>query len=240
MRKYSSLLQSATLASVLAAATLAASASAGNANDLDLLLSINFEPRQVVKVESGDFRFKPGQLAPIHTHPAPAIGYVTKGAIIVQAEGREPYLLNTGDVFYEPAGPRILRFDNASPHEEASFIDFNLQQEGEPFIVFEKPPSEDIDRRALPETTYDGVKIDGVDIYSHTLQPDGKQYLDLNQPMAGFVAEGAVELRGDGRGNRRIKAGEVFYRYKAGAGAVLVNTSSDVPAKVIVFNLHKS
>ena len=157
-----------------------------------------------------------------------------------EVEGREPQLLNTGDVFYEPAGPRILRFDNASLTEEAIFIDFNLQQEGEPFIVFEKPPTEDIDRRPLPETTYDGVNIDGADIYSYTIQPDGKRYLYLSQPVAGYVAEGVVELRVKGKGMQRLKAGENFYQYKEGSGAVLVNTSSVAPAKVIVFKLHKS
>jgi len=38
------------------------------------LLSANFASRQVIKIEAGDFHFAPGQIAPIHTHAAPAIG----------------------------------------------------------------------------------------------------------------------------------------------------------------------
>lgn len=239
MKTYTAIVRTAALASVLAAVTLVTPASAGNASDPNRLLSVGFKPRQVVKVESGDFHFKPGQRGPIHTHPAPAIGYVAKGAILYQVEGREVQLLNTGAVFYEPSGPRIMRFDNASPTEEAIFVDFNLERKDEPFIAFEKPPTEDIDRRALPETTYDGVIIDGVDMYSYTIQPEGRQYIDLSHPVAGFVAVGTVELRADGKDTRRIKDGENFYQFKRGSGAVVVNTSSDIPAKVIVFYLHE-
>ena len=57
---------------------------------------------------------------------------------------KDIFLLSEGDAFFEPFGPRILRFDNASATEEAVFIDFNLQQAGEPFIVFEKPLTEKI------------------------------------------------------------------------------------------------
>ncbi|HFB55550.1 MAG TPA: cupin domain-containing protein, partial [Hellea balneolensis] len=128
--------------------------SARTPHDPDLLLSVDFEARNVVKVESGDFHFIPGQRAPVHTHPAPAIGYVTKDTIIQKVEGRDPIMLKEGEVFYEPAGPRITMFDNVSPTKEAIFIDVNLQQEGEPFIVFDKPPTENIDRRALPEENY--------------------------------------------------------------------------------------
>ncbi len=235
----STLIRSAMLASVMSVAFLAP-ANAGDINSPDKVLSVTFEKRQVVKVESGDFHFKPGQMAPVHTHPAPAVGYVTKGAIIAQVEGEEPKFLKAGDVFYEPAGPRILRFDNASPTEEAIFIDVNLQQAGEPFIVFPKPPTEDIDRRTLPETVYkDGVSINGVDIYNHALQPDAKQYLDINQPLSGYVAEGIVELWIDGKRQRTLKSDSNFFLNQEGSGAVLVNASSERPAKVIVFQFQR-
>jgi quercetin dioxygenase-like cupin family protein len=51
------------------------------------LLTAQFESRQVVQVEIGDFHFTPGQVAPIHTHAAPAVGYVAKGQIIYQVKG---------------------------------------------------------------------------------------------------------------------------------------------------------
>ena len=213
---------------------------AGQAADPNLKLSVDFPTRNVVKVQAGDFHFLPGQRAPIHTHDAPALGYVSKGTILYKVEGRPAGLLHEGDVFYEPAGPRIMMFDNASTTKEAIFIDINLQQEGEPFIVFEKPPTEAIDRRTMPETNYEGVKIDGANIYTHMLQPEAKQYIDISNPVSGYVALGDVELRKDGKRVKRLKTGDNFYHYEQGAGLVLVNTSSNKPAKVIAFELHKT
>ncbi|VAW04815.1 hypothetical protein MNBD_ALPHA07-2249, partial [hydrothermal vent metagenome] len=115
------------------------------------LLGVAFEPRAVTTMQGGDFHFTPGQVAPIHTHAAPAIGYIAKGQILYQVEGRRPVILSEGDAFYEPAGPRILRFDNASATEEAIFIDYSFQRTDEPFIIFEAPLTEKIDRRALPD-----------------------------------------------------------------------------------------
>jgi len=237
-RTFSGTLLSAVITSILAVTVLAAPASAKDTKNPDRLLSVDFQPRQVVKIESGDFHFKPGQIGPIHNHPASTIGYVTKGAILYQVEGRDLQLLNTGDAFYEPSGPRIMRFDNASPTEEAIFIDFNLLQNGEAFIAFEKPPTENIDRRPLLTKKFSAQNIDGADIYRHTIQPDGKQYLEFTQPIAGYVAEGVVELRVNGKRLQSLKAGENFYQIEGGSGGVLVNTSSDISAKVVVFNLN--
>lgn len=226
----------AVLGSLLAVGVMAFPAQAADVNTQSL--SVNFEARQVALVQSGDFHFKPGQIAPIHTHEAPALGYVSKGEILYQIEGRELQLLKTGDVFYEPAGPRILRFDNASPTEEAIFIDFNLQQKGEPFIAFEKPPTEDIDRRTLPESELN-ANIDGAEIESVTIQPGAKRYLDLGQPVIVYVAEGSVEVRVSGEGTKRYKAGDNIFLFDTASSAVLKNGASDALAKVIVFNLHK-
>lgn len=143
--------RSTALAATLTIATaLIGTASAASAEESTKLLTANFALRQVVQVEVGDFHFKPGQVAPVHTHEAPAVGYVTKGMIIYQAEGGKPQILRAGDAFFEPVGIRILRFDNASATEEAVFLDFNLEQTNEPFIVFEEKPTEAIDRRTLP------------------------------------------------------------------------------------------
>ncbi len=236
MRKHTFL--SATLTSLLALATLTGPASAEGAGSARKLLSVDFESRQVVKVEAGNFYFKRGQLAPTHSHVAPAIGYIAKGTIFYQAEGEEARLLREGDAFYEPTGQRILHFDNASATEDAIFVDFNLQQEGEPFILFEKPPSEAIDRRALPTATLDGASIDGADSYAHKLQPGGRESLDSREPLFGYVAEGEVELRIEGKAPKRVKARESFYRPKGSSESVIVNVSSTAPAKVITFNIH--
>ena len=239
-RRPHSLLQTAVLGSMLAVAALAGEASAEDKDDADRLLSVAFESRRVVKVEAGNFYFKKGQLAPIHTHAAPAIGYIAKGAILYQVEGETPQLLKKGDAFYEPVGRRIVHFDNASTTEDAIFVDFNLQRDGEPFIVFENPPTEAIDRRALPTATLDGTNVHGVEGYTYTIQPDGSEKLDSHQQLLGYVAEGIVELRAEGKGKQRIKAGESFYQPIGDSSTVLFNRSPRLPAKVIVFSLHKS
>jgi quercetin dioxygenase-like cupin family protein len=203
------------------------------------LLTANFDPRTVVQIEAGDFHFVPGQKAPIHTHIAPAVGYVAKGEILYQVEGEKPQLLREGDAFYEPAGPRILRFDNASATEEAIFIDFNLQQEGEPFIVFEKELTEHIDRRTLPTVKLQGERFAQVDMFVTELEPEGSKNLSRTLPALGYVAEGLVQLTLNGKTSKQIVAGETFSLPANKSTATIVNQSSQVSAKVISFYLKE-
>lgn len=202
------------------------------------LLTAKFEPRQVVQVEVGDFHFLPGQVAPVHTHDAPAIGYVAKGSILYQVEGEKPQILNEGDAFYEPAGPKILRFDNASATEEAIFIDFNLEQEGEPFIVFEEQPTEAIDRRGLPTIDLVDQVVEQADIYSNDIAAGSSVTLGQGQPTLGLVAEGVVELRVKAGAVQRLVAGQSFEVPVDLAALTVTNASSEVPAKVITFVLR--
>jgi len=233
-------LRNATLAATVALATLstATAASGISGQNGTSLLTASFAARQIHQVEVGNFHFKPGQTAPVHTHSAPAVGYVAKGKIIYQIEGGKPQILSAGDAFYEPAGPRILRFDNASATEEAIFLDFNLEQAGEPFIVFEKPLTEEIDRRKLPTISLGGVTVDQVDIRTNELDPSQSLTLKSVQPVLGLVAEGIVEFAiGEGPA-KRIIAGKTFALPTPGSQAVVVNTSSEVPATVITFRLN--
>lgn len=223
--------------SFIAVGLVAATANADAANSVKLLTA-KFDSRLVVKAEVGDFHFLPGQTAPIHTHSAPAVGYVTKGAILYQVEGEKPQILRAGDVFYEPVGPRILRFDNLSATQEAIFVDFNLEQAGEPFIVFEKAPTEAIDRRTLPTIDLGGKNISQVDIYETELVESGTLKLDNAKPVLGIVAEGVIELRVDGKAAQRIVAGASFALPQDGTPASIVNLSGEVGAKVITFVLR--
>lgn len=223
----------------LAATALLGGAAAANSPESSIkLLTAEFDSRYVVQVEVGDFHFLPGQAAPVHTHSAPAVGYVAKGAIIYQAEGEEPQTLRAGDAFYEPVGPRILRFENASDTEEAIFVDFNLEQAGEPFIVFESPPTEAIDRRALPTIDIEDQAVDQVDIYTSDLAANETLELDNQEPTLGLVAEGAIELRIDSATSERLAAGASFALPADGSQATIVNASSEAPAKVITFLLR--
>lgn len=230
---------SRTLTTFVAAVTagfLVSAVAAEDSAETVKLLTASFDSRQVVQVEVGDFHFLPGQVAPIHTHSAPAVGYVAKGSIIYQIEGEKPQILNQGDAFYEPVGPRILRFDNASATHEAIFIDFNLEQEGEPFIVFESPPTEAIDRRTLPTFDLTDTAIDQVDVVETRLAAGGSAVLANNVPTVGVVAEGVIEIRDQGDDIRRVIAGQSFALPET-TGATVTNVSTEVAAKVISFLL---
>ena len=228
----------ATLVATLAAgAAFTGLATANTSNGTVRLLSAKFEPRHVVQVEVGDFHFRPGQVAPIHTHDAPVVGYVAKGSIIYRVEGQRPQILRAGDAFYEAAGSRILRFDNASATEEAIFIDFNLERDGDPFIVFENPPTEAIDRRTLPMIDVADQTIDQVEAYARELAAGATLSLNNQEPTMALVSEGVVELRTQGGLTRRVAAGVSFALLLDGAEITIVNASSEVPAKVITFLL---
>ena len=203
------------------------------------ILTANFESRKVVQVEAGDFHFVPGQVAPIHTHSAPAIGYVVKGEIIYQVEGEKQLLLKEGDAFFEPVGPRILRFDNASATEEAIFIDFNLEQAGEPFIVFESAPTEAIDRRTLPTTSLSGKALSQAGIYSTDLAAGDTTNITVAQPTFGIVAKGIVVLKSKDGKTQRVSEGATFALTKVNSSVSLSNGSSEVPAKVITFKMKQ-
>jgi len=234
-------LKSLTIAVALFSATVANTAYSASEPETKestaQLLSIRFDAREVVKIEAGDFHFVPGQIAPIHTHDAPAIGYVSKGEILYQVEGRKPQLLREGDAFYEPAGPRILRFDNASATEEAIFIDFNLQQKNEPFIVFEKELTEHIDRRALPTIKLQGKTLSQADIFVTEIEPKGHKRLEAEVPVLNYVAEGAVKVVSSNT-TKHYQVGESFSLVKRTDTATAVNDSTVLPAKVISFYLR--
>lgn len=201
------------------------------------LLTANFETRNVVQIEAGDFHFTPGQVAPLHTHEAPAVGYVAKGSIIYQVEGEKVHILNEGDAFYEPTDKRILRFDNASATQEAIFIDFNFEEKGEPFIVFEEKPKGPIDRRTLPTVTLKGEKISQVNVYATELAKNANITLNNSEPTLGIVAEGVVEFHVEGKETLRLAAGKTFSLPAPNSKAKIVNASSEVSAKIITFKL---
>ncbi len=238
MNTYFKNLRNTTLAATFAAAAFAGAVDATTTDDTVKLLTAQFEARQVVQIEVGDFHFTPGQIAPVHSHEAPAVGYVAKGAIIYQVEGEKPQVLREGDAFFEPPDKRILRFDNASATEEAIFLDFNLEQDGEPFIVFEQTPTEAIDRRTQPTIDIVDQSVDQVDVFASELARSGTLILDNTNPTMGVVAEGVVEIRVDGEPTQRVIAGSSFSLPENAAQVVIVNASSEVPATVITFRLN--
>ena len=77
-------------------------------------------------VKGARIRFAPGQPTGLHRHPMSTVGVVTQGSFTFQPEGEEARVLRTGDGFFEPAGRRILRFDNASSAEPAEIVCYYL------------------------------------------------------------------------------------------------------------------
>lgn len=226
-------------ATVAALLTLAAVlVAAGGEIQGKKLLAQQFEARPVSQVEIGDFHFLPGQIAPVHTHAAPVFGYVSKGSIFYQVEGQKSQLLKAGDAFYEPVGPNILHFDNASKTEEAVFTDFNFERTGEPFIVFPTPPTEKIDRRSFPTETLDGAIADTMEVYEQSLGPLEKLALPEDSETAyAYVAQGSVSVQISGQAPIVYLAGQTFYEPKPGDGTRAVNASKSAAARVITFHL---
>lgn len=201
-----------------------------------ILLSVDFAPRDIVKVEVGDFHFRPGQKAPVHTHAAPAIGYVSKGTIYYQVEGMPAQILKTGDAFYEPVGPRILHFDNASETEEAVFTDFNLQQSGEPFIVFAKPLTEKIDRRTLPTAQFSAKDVTRAVSYRESVSRGAPLERRPAHPLLGYVAGGEITVTVDGAAPQTVATGKSFH---AAAGTVVSIAASGADATIVTFSLER-
>jgi quercetin dioxygenase-like cupin family protein len=86
------------------------------------------------RVETYRVELPPGQPAGAHIHPGPVIGYVESGLIAFERDGQPTRELRAGDVFFEPAGETIYRFDNLSDSEPAAFIAFYLLTGDQPLI----------------------------------------------------------------------------------------------------------
>jgi len=68
------------------------------------LLSAAIAPaKAVATVEIQEVTMAPGQPAPLHLHPCPTLGVVTRGSIAFQIEGQPVQHLTAGDAFYVTA-----------------------------------------------------------------------------------------------------------------------------------------
>jgi quercetin dioxygenase-like cupin family protein len=91
--------------------------------------------RQASRVEVREIRILPGFAAGLHVHNGPVVGSITAGSAIYQIEGQPEILLEAGDVFYEPEGMRIARFD--ATDEGVTFLGyFVLGPDEQAEIVF--------------------------------------------------------------------------------------------------------
>lgn len=75
-----------------------------------------------------------GQPAGLHTHPGPVTGYAERGRIAFERDRQPMRELRPGDVFFEPAGEIIGRFDNLPGSEAAAFAAVCLLSGDRPLI----------------------------------------------------------------------------------------------------------
>lgn len=95
------------------------------------LLKTMIDPEKTVStILNQEVTIGPNQKSPLHIHPCPTIGIITKGEIAFQIEGKLVQHLKAGDTFYEPANVRIARFDNEEEYP-AKFIVYYLLGKGE-------------------------------------------------------------------------------------------------------------
>lgn len=204
-----------------------------------LLLQQDLGTLTINKIDIGDFHFPKGQKAPVHTHVAPVFGYVSKGSIYYQVEGQEPQILNTGDAFYEPVGPNILHFDNASDTEEAVFMDFNLQKGEQPFIVFPAPLKEKIDRRAFPTAELGQTTVRKIEVREQVVAPGaGLAPHQHKAPVVGYVTEGELSIALENGDAVIIKQGQSFFEPEGKTVTTFASSRADA-VKVVSFLLFK-
>ena len=90
------------------------------------LLNINLNKTTISSVKVVEIVFQAGQKAPHHKHPCPVMGQIISGTCLIQIEGKEPKILKSGDIFYEPANTPVLHFDNYSETEPMKFVAYYL------------------------------------------------------------------------------------------------------------------
>lgn len=100
------------------------------------LLTADLGLKSVTSVEINQITMVPGQKGDLHLHPCPVTGYIVKGQAVMQIEGQEEVILNTGMVFYEPANVHIAQFSNYSNTEELIFVAFYLLNGRQELIKF--------------------------------------------------------------------------------------------------------
>ena len=86
------------------------------------------EPPATHRVEIRRITIAPGYAAGLHIHNGPVFGSIETGSAVYQIDGEPETVLKPGDVFYEPAGVRIARFDALA--DGVTFLGYFLLGDG--------------------------------------------------------------------------------------------------------------
>jgi quercetin dioxygenase-like cupin family protein len=81
------------------------------------------------RVEIREITIRPGQAAGGHVHNGPVVGSIMAGSAVYQIEGQAATVLRPGDVFYEPEGEHIARFD--AEGDGVTFLAYFLLEPGQ-------------------------------------------------------------------------------------------------------------
>jgi quercetin dioxygenase-like cupin family protein len=86
------------------------------------------EPLATQRVEIRRIAIAPGCAGGLHVHNGPVFGNIETGSAAYQIEGEPETELRPGDVFYEPEGVRIARFD--ALEDGVTFLGYFLLADG--------------------------------------------------------------------------------------------------------------
>ncbi|WP_194922059.1 (R)-mandelonitrile lyase [Catenulispora rubra] len=86
------------------------------------------EPLATHRVEIRRITIAPGYAAGLHVHNGPVFGSIETGSAVYQIEGEPAVVLGPGDVFHEPEGVRIARFD--AQQDGVTFLGYFLLADG--------------------------------------------------------------------------------------------------------------
>jgi len=86
-------------------------------------------PKHTGHVEIREIRIAPGHPAGRHVHNGPVVGSILDGSVVFQVTGQPASVLRAGDVFFEPEGEQIARFDAGD--DGVTFLAYFLLADGE-------------------------------------------------------------------------------------------------------------
>jgi quercetin dioxygenase-like cupin family protein len=81
------------------------------------------------RVQVREIRILPSRATGLHVHNGPVFGSVAAGSVVYQIDGQPATVLRPGDVFYEPEGERIARFD--AQEDGVTFLAYFLLSPGQ-------------------------------------------------------------------------------------------------------------
>ena len=81
------------------------------------------------RVQVREIRILASQPAGLHVHNGPVFGSIVAGSVVYQVDGQPASVLRPGDVFYEPEGERIARFD--AEEDGVTFLAYFLLSPGQ-------------------------------------------------------------------------------------------------------------